>query len=435
MTDKLLNNQLKSNTYRSAIYQVIVMLSSFALYPLLFDFLDPVSLGIWLTLMSITSWFIICDFGVGNGVRNKIAPLVEQKEYTQTRVHLSSAYFYIFIFLLFFFFISIMIMGVGDYYSLFNIEYKSEPDLVLAIMILIFTTLMNLFFTINYSLSNALQNSSFAKYRQAIFNVLILLVLFLMVNYSSGTLLRMSYLYFTIHGLVNMFTTYRLYSLNRKFIPSYKLISWKSFKGNLNTGSQFFIVNLTSVILFSSDTLLISYLLGVTKVGSYVITMKALMIFLLFKWVYIGPLWSAYTVQYSQGNHLWIKNKLKESIVVSLAIILAMACFSIFFSDILSVWMGSTKLYNPTLLISICCLVGLRIWSSNFSTLLNGLGLVKIQMYCSILAMFLNIPLSIYFVRYLKFDVEGIVYGTVISLLIFAIIGPVYTYFKMKNSM
>jgi Na+-driven multidrug efflux pump len=39
---------------------------------------------------------------------------------------------------------------------------------------------------------------------------------------------------------------------------------------------------------------------------------------------------------------------------------------------------------------------------------------------------FINIPISIFLVRVMGFGAEGIVYGTIISLIFFAIIGPLY---------
>ncbi|ELI6450347.1 polysaccharide biosynthesis C-terminal domain-containing protein, partial [Photobacterium damselae] len=82
---------------------------------------------------------------------------------------------------------------------------------------------------------------------------------------------------------------------------------------------------------------------------------------------------------------------------------------------------------------SVAIMISLRIWNGNFSTLLNGLGRTKLQIYISFITVFLNIPLSILMVDYFNFGVEGIVLSTIICLSIFSIIAPIYCNVLITN--
>lgn len=90
-----------------------------------------------------------------------------------------------------------------------------------------------------------------------------------------------------------------------------------------------------------------------------------------------------------------------------------------------------------TLLSVLVVLMGIYIlvltWNRIYSYFLNGIGKIKLQIYSAIIAGSINIPLSIYFAKYLSMGISGVVLGTIISLSFFAIIGSMQTYFILKT--
>ena len=54
-------------------------------------------------------------------------------------------------------------------------------------------------------------------------------------------------------------------------------------------------------------------------------------------------------------------------------------------------------------------------------------------MYTTIIGMFINIPVSIFFVRVLDYGVSGIVYGSIFSLLVSSIAIPIQVYINRSN--
>ncbi|EHU4794480.1 polysaccharide biosynthesis C-terminal domain-containing protein [Vibrio vulnificus] len=431
MSKKNLDYIIKINRYKNTLYQVVMTLASFGIYPVLYGYLDENVLGVWLTLMSVASWIMIFDVGVGNGLRNKIAPLIDSGDVEKTKSYMSSTYFFFFLFL--FFFCLVLLFCVNQFfnvYVLFNTEKKLVPDLMLSFLLLVVTIFSNLFFSLNFSVANAFQNSSFLNLRNTLFNVLLLVSLFFTSLYSNnkGSLLDVTIQFFLVNLIINVFTTIHLFLSISEIRPNVRYIRFFYFKDNLKIGSQFFIINLTSIVLFSSDTFLISHLFEPKEVTSYSVTIKAFTIFLMIMWIYLGPLWSAYTVKWNKEDYHWVFNKLNQSIKLSFFICSAMLGFSLIFNKVLFLWIGDDSLYNSKLVLSIFLLIGLRIWSGNFSTLLNGLGLIKVQMYCSIFAIILNIPISIILVKKYNFGIEGVAIGTVLSLAIFSIVGPIYVY-------
>jgi Na+-driven multidrug efflux pump len=62
----------------------------------------------------------------------------------------------------------------------------------------------------------------------------------------------------------------------------------------------------------------------------------------------------------------------------------------------------------------------------------NGIGIVNIQLYTSVIAMLLNIPLSIIFVKYFSLGLSGIVMATIVSLSLAAIALPIQVNYIMR---
>lgn len=425
---KYLNSKIKLNTYKNIIYQSFGMLASFYLYPLMIDYLDKRVLGVWLTLMSIASWFMILDVGLSHGLRNKLAPLIGKGKIKLARAYLSSTYFYFAVFLTIVFILMSTAIYFSDLYFIFNIEESVAPELTLSVFIVMSSIFTNLFFTINFSLSNALQNASFSNFRNMLFNLSMVILLIIMLNIKNGTLFEISAIFFVSNLTVNLLSTYFLYKNNLQYFPSIKLISFRFFKENFRLGVEFFIINISSVIMFSTDTVLITHLLGADMVIYYSITLKAFTVFLMLLWFYTGPLWSAYSVQYSEGKYNWIIDTLKKSLTLSFILFCGISVFVLIFENVVRIWTGDPGLYNKSLTFAVAIMISLRIWNGNFSTLLNGLSLTKVQMYTAIVATILNIPLSIYFVNNLGLGLAGVAYGSAVSLGIFSIIGPFYSY-------
>lgn len=429
----LINQKIRINTYKNAIFQIISIGIGFYIYPLLIGYIDDKSLGVWFTLMTFAGWFMLFDVGISNGLRNKLSELIVKNKIKLSRAYLSSTYFYFAFFLSIIILLIVTIILLIDMSLLFNIKKGSIENLNLSVFLVFFTIVINLFFTINYSLSNSLQNNSFSNYRNVLFNILFISTLLLFSFTSERSLFYISMIFFVCNLLANLYTTFVLYKNNKIFIPSSKLVSFKLFKDNLKLGINFFIINISSVIMFSSDNILISHLIGVEYVVQYTLTMKFFMIFLLLLWFYTGPLWSAYSEKYHKKDFKWIKMTFAKSIIISVILCVCLICSIYFFKNILEFWVNSSEYYDEKLVIAIAFIIMLRIWNGNFSTLLNGLSFTVIQKNTAIFSTVLNIPLSIFLVKYMDLGLNGIAYGSAISLGIFAVIAPFYTYKIIKR--
>jgi len=75
----------------------------------------------------------------------------------------------------------------------------------------------------------------------------------------------------------------------------------------------------------------------------------------------------------------------------------------------------------------------ISIWNNIYAFFLNGIGKTRIQIFTSIIASLIHIPLAYILVKHFHYGSEGIVFSMTISLLFFAIAGPVQTYKILKD--
>jgi len=97
-------------------------------------------------------------------------------------------------------------------------------------------------------------------------------------------------------------------------------------------------------------------------------------------------------------------------------------------------WVGD-KVHIPFLLSAFMGLyVIISTWNNIFAYFINGVGKIKLQMYCGIVAMLINIPISIFFAKNLNMGSAGVILGTCFSLSIGAYFAPMQSFKIIKGN-
>jgi O-antigen/teichoic acid export membrane protein len=408
----------------SVVFKGLAVLASFLAVPLMIRYLGTEQYGIWSTLLSIMSWVIFFDLGIGNGLRNKLAESLAKQQKSEAVSYISSGYTWIGLGSLLIFAVISMTAFLIPWQSVFNTQYVNTATLRNAVLIASFFVLLNFWLGLINQILNAMQKTSSVVLGQLISNTSALLMVFILSQISGASLLYIVGVYGGSMVFANILLSLWFYRRNKNLMPRL-LFDRQNIRPLLSVGMQFFVIQIAVLFIFTTDKILISQLFGPQYVTEYDVIFKLFSIIAIIHGLLTAPLWSAYTDAYHSGDFNWIRRTLRKQLRLFVAIVIATIAMVMMAKPIIRWWIGVDQAIPSLLVISMGVFIMVSTWSNIYATLLNGIGEIKLQLFTSVIAMLINIPLSIVFVKHFNFGIEGVVWATCLSLIIFAIMGPI----------
>lgn len=422
-------NQLKG----SFVFKALAILSSFLLIPIMIKYLGNEQYGIWSTLLSIVSWIVLFDLGIGNGLRNKIAESVAKDNILDAQKYISTSYVLIGLISIFLLFIFLFISDLVPWQTVFNTTILSTNELNKIVNITAGFIFINFWLGLINQVLNGLQKSSVTVFNQFLSNSLSLVLVYLLSKNTDSSILYLALAYGLSLLTSSISITIWFYSKNKNLRPKINLYHKQFVKSITTLGFQFFIVQIAVVVLFTTDKIIITQLFGPEYVTQYDVVFKLFTIITIVHGLLMSPLWSAYTDAHNRNDYAWIKNSIQKQLKIFIGFIFAVLILIILSPTIISLWIGKDFEIDHILIVIIGLFVLISIWNNIFAFFVNGIGEMKTQIYTSVIALIINIPLSIFIVKYFDTGVYGIVVGTILSLSLFAFFGARQTYIIIQR--
>lgn len=414
----------KKNIIASFLIKGLNILCSFLLIRVSLEYLDQVTFGIWLVLYSIIEWFNLLDIGLGNGLRNKLAEAKAKNDTKLERCYVSTAYMSVTLIILPFLCVFVILNPYLNWVRILNAPLYLLKDLRILTLITFFSFSLRFVAKLINSILYAYQKPAVNDLILFVINVIELFILYILLKTTDSSLLYLGSVNSVIPVFVLLTTSLWLYSREYKNIaPSFRFVKKKYFSSLINLGTQFFIMQISIVAIFSTDNLIITHLFGPAEVTPYNIARKYFNIVIILFNTITAPFWSAITDAYHNNEKNWIKNSivfLKKVwlLLVFIVLIMIVAANMIYkicvggeisIPFILSLFMGFFSI--------ILC------WNSIYGAFLNGVGKIRLQMYTLLFGAFINIPLSIFLGRTLNLGSVGVIMASCICISIFSVIG------------
>ncbi|MQY78288.1 MAG: oligosaccharide flippase family protein [Bacteroidetes bacterium] len=424
---------IKRHISLTFVYKVLAIGLSYFLVPLTINYLDIEQYGIWMTLLSVMSWVVFFDIGLGNGLRNKLTEALSVNDIKLAKTYVSTAYIAISFIALLFFVILLAMLPVINWNKIFNTASVSNAELLKLVFVVGFFFLFNFVLSLCNQMFYAYQEASLTTMRQVLLNLIALVLIYILIRYTSGRLLYLGACYGLSMAASNLVMIYYFFKKHKEVIPSLKWIDLNKIKDIATLGIKFFIIQIAALVIFATDNMIITQVLGPAEVTPYNVVFKLFAIITFGYGIINAPIWSAYTNAYRTGDTKWMKNTLKQVKMIMIPIMIVVIILIALARGIVNFWVGPQMKFSSLLVILTGIYVVIQVWSSIHATFVNGIGNIKVQMYSAILAGVINIPLSIYFSKYLSMGTPGVILGTIISMSLFAIIGPIQIHYFFKN--
>jgi O-antigen/teichoic acid export membrane protein len=402
----------------SFVYKGGSILASFLLVPLTINYLDTENYGIWLTLSSFIAWFSFFDIGLGNGLRNKFAEAKAKGEMTLARGYVSSAYFtigavsigLIVIFTALNFFI--------DWTKVFNTSPNLQKDLSLLMPIVFGFFCLQLVVKLITTIYTADQHHSMQGKINFFTQIGSLLLIWIMTKTSESSLLIFGVIFSAIPVIILL--CFNFFAFNKRYIdfkPSIKHWKKEYLKGIFGLGILFFVVQISGVILYSTDNFIISNLFSPADVVPYNIAYKYISIATMILSIIAAPYWSSITDAYNRHDFEWIQKAMKQLEKFTLLFSIMCAVLLLFSNYLYRLWVGDEIEVSFILSALVCIYTIMIIILTPFNYFINGTGKIKMQLIQTTLMAIVNIPISIFFAINLNFGINGIIIGTIICVI------------------
>lgn len=417
----------------SFVYKGGSILAIFLLVPMTINYLDTENYGIWLTLSSFIAWFSFFDIGLGNGLRNKFAEAKAQGDMTLARGYVSSAYFTIGAVSLSLIIIFILLNFFIDWTKVFNASPSLQKDLSLLMPIVFGFFCLQLVVKLITTIYTADQHHSMQGKVNFFIQAGSLLLIWIMTKTSESSLLIFGTIFSIFPVLILIGLNWFAFNTRYKAIkPSIKLWKKEYLKGVFGLGAKFFFIQMSGIILFSTDNVIISQLYGPEEVVPYNIAFKYLSIANMVLAMILAPYWSTITEAYTKGDFDWIKTSMRNLFKISLVSIIVVFMMVTFSPFAYKIWIGNNVTIPLSLTIYMAMFFALTIFYAPYTYFINGTGKIKLQMYSIGITSIINIPLSVFFAKNLEFGVSGVIITTILCLIPHVILCPLQ-YSKLIN--
>src|SRR5947209_3365543 len=340
-----------------------------------------------MTINSVISLLSFADFGLGNGMLNKIGDAFGRNDTSAIRRCVSSGVVLLGSVSCLLIVLILSVYRLLPWSRLFNVHSPvaiREAGPAMAVFVICFS--LNLPFDTVQRLQLGLQEGFRNNLWQLVGSIAGLLGVvgairahlglpWLVAAYSGGPLLSTA---------LNAFTFYVF--LRPQFRPSLRAASAEEMRVIGRLGVLFLLLQPAAALAFSSDNLIVAHFLGADAVARYSVAAKLFSLLVLANAMFVGPLWPAYSEARARDDIAWIKSALARSFAWSAAFAglggLALCALA---PVLLKLWLHRDMSIPSTLFAALAIWTVLAVAGDTFAMFLNGTHAIAIQLKLSVL--------------------------------------------------
>lgn len=408
---------LKRNSMLSIVTKFVSMGLSFITAPLILQCLGEEKYGVWTSLLGIVSWIYYFDMGLGGGLKLKLSTALAQNRNEDANKYVGTAYAFLAIISSIGFLFGIIMFSVLDIPAIFHFDTIGEN--------VTFVLIVALFFACVNFVANLVDNILYATHRVGYVGLFGLVSKFLwlgvLVLYQiTGN----SYLmWFAIaEGAVNLFKNIleTLYVRLRfpQFKGAFKMIEKSYAKDIMSFGILLFITNIGSLVLNTTDNLVISRYFGAADVTPYSFCQKFFSYIQVVFVALVSPYYAAFTAAYAQDNSRWMEKTLMKLWKIWGVFIFFSIIGTICFRSFSAIWLHKELNYPDGIIPLFAVYYILLMYGYTVSSFVNATYQTKKIIIPTIIGTIVNIPVSIWLAVNIKMGLNGVVLGSIISMVI-----------------
>ena len=421
------NSSLRKNSLISGFCKPLSMIVSYVYIPIVLNYLGVEKYGVWSTILTILSWVSYFDIGIGNGLRNRLTESIAEKRKDGKKL-VSSAYAFIAVIMIGLIIVFSIVAIFIDWNGVLGVKKGIDENLRVIVTMAVTFVALNFILSLCKNVLYAYQEAGYVSIMEIATQVLNLCGVLIFSIFTQASLFVITTVYGYSMLIVNIVASIIIYARHHDIIPGVKSINFTVGKDLTSLGIKFFIVQICALVLFTTDSLIISMMYGASNVTPYSTVNK---LFTAVSGVYLAlitPLWSAVTKDKTEGNWRHLKKTIYKVNCLVIPFAVVAIILAVFFRPLSSWWLQKELNYGKGLIPLGCVYCILYMWTNAYGSICNGLELMKISIITAVVQAAINIPLSLLFAIMFNMKSAGVLLGTIASLLITCIFLPIRAY-------
>ncbi|MCM1759042.1 lipopolysaccharide biosynthesis protein, partial [Bacteroides ovatus] len=406
----------------------ITILNSLIMVPVTIDYISSELYGVWLTLTSIINWIAFFDIGFGNGLRNKLAEALAIQDFKKAKAYISTTYFYTFCIFSVIAVIGYFLTSYINWADLLCVSSFLNSRLIDVVRIVIICFAIQMVLKTQTTILYALQKSALANFIDAVGQVLSLVGILLLSKFTFPSLNSLAWVVCCCPLLVLFLYTLYVYVYKYKNIaPSFSSIKTVYAKDILSLGGNFFIIQIACLVLYQTTNIIIARVSGSESVTEYNVVFKYLNVATMVFSIIMIPIWSAFTDAFVKEDYMWMRS-IYRRLLRLFYLSLGMLCFMVIsYPLVFRLWLGDKVGVHLEMVLIVATFMVVTMWNTIHSQIINGIGKIRLQLYLSLMATFLNIPLAFFLGSI--WGAEGVV----MSIVIYSILPAIFLNIQVRK--
>lgn len=412
----MVGNRILSGTLASYLNTSISMLSNLILVPMYLFYFGKEEYGLWLLVLSIVSYLGFSHLGISQSVANFVASKNSKNDVKEINIIVATGFWlYVSIILL----VMMIIIGIlltAPMGNILNVPEALQDILVPVLLI------SSIFFLLRLPLSifNVTLRSLNLIYQEQLFRLLFTIVQFIgvvAILVNGIGIIGLSFVYGVTGALSGIVIFAYLHKLVPEFSVSIDFVSKEMVRKLMTPSGYFFLLQLASGLIWATDNIIISSILGVAEVAPYAIAFKVFMLSIGIVSVITSSMMPSITAAYAQNNYELLSNLYINALKLCFGLgLLAVLIMSSVGPDLMIKWIGLDNYVgdNTFYLIISLIFVSIILWPSD--AILVATTQHKNYALVAVIEGFVNVGLSIWWIHI--WGVTGVAAATLTARLL-----------------
>lgn len=399
----------------------ITTLANLLTIPITAQYLGVERFGVWLTLSMLLTWVSLTDLGLASSLTNLLAAAEAQKQPKQAQTAVSNVFWMTCAIALLLSTVFAIAYPHVPWASIFNVKSAAAiSEIGLAVIVFFIGFVLRLPLAIAGRIYTAYQAGYYYQIWSGLSSLISVVALLIAIHFKVGLPLLVG-IFFGASLFAEVLSNLHVFVLKwRWLLPQWQQLHLHQAYRLLKLGIQFWIVQISAILLFQTDLIIVTQLFGAKTVAVYGTILKLFTLLGTIQTAFLFPLWPAYSEALTRQDIPWIISTFKKTIKWSLVWSISTGIIlSIFSEEIVTLWLGQDLRIDSALIPSMLLTSIFLALGHCVGTLLNGLGKLKIQVIFGFAAGITNLVLSVAFGRWI--GTAGVSLATALCLLVFSL--------------